>query len=244
MRLAGLLGIPLLLMLAKAATAQVAPGTGSLTIQSRPGGAAWELVGPQRIVGHTPVTLRRGLIGRFTISGTYPGCERWSGTIELDGARADTVWMAFKAKSRLLAAGRSLIIPGWGQAYAERPGRAWFWLIAGVGSATAFGHAAMEYSDDEDRLNAAHALLEAADTPAEEALAQAAVDAAQLELDDTLERRRVTTAVMAGVWGLAALDAAIVLKPPSAGGTSVSLRLEPRVHAGRAEMLAAARVRF
>jgi Family of unknown function (DUF5683)/PEGA domain len=240
-RSACILGITLLVAAAPAAAQAPAP-RGSLTIRSRPSGASYELSGPQQIVGQTPATLTRAFSGRYQVTGTLPGWERWSGSFTFDGLAPDTVWMALRAKSRIKAAGRSLLLPGWGQFYAERPGRGWLWIGAGVASAGALVWTALEYDDAEDLYRVADYLYQNATTPAGAAAALEARNVAAAELDDALQSRRIATGVMAGVWALAALDAAIVLRPP--GGAPVSLRLEPGLEAGRAEVLAVARVRF
>src|SRR6266850_1272687 len=121
-RLALLMSTFLSLLVAPA-LAQISPTTGSLTIMSRPEGAWFRVAGDQAVVGRTPVTLDRGFVGRYHVSGGEIGYERWKRNITLDGVTDDTLWMALKTKSGVMAGVRSMILPGWGQFYDDHTDR-------------------------------------------------------------------------------------------------------------------------
>jgi hypothetical protein len=226
-----------------AAWAQTPTPPGTLTILSRPAGASYRLTGDQEIVGRAPATLARGLNGRYRIVGIHPGYERWKDVLDLDGAATDTVWMTLRAKHRALAAGRSLLVPGWGQFYAERPGRGWFWLSASAAAGTALAWTALRYEGRADDVRDAQRRLQDASSPGEVAAALLARDAAASELQDALDARRAASGAMTGVWGLAVLDAALVLRAP--GRAPVTLGIEPGAGGSRSPGVSAvARVRF
>ena len=109
-----------------------ATGPGSVTVLSRPSGAWFTLRGGQRIAGRTPLTLSRGLMGRYHVAVGSAGYETWRSPIVLDGVRADTLWATLRPKHAWLAAARSMVVPGWGQFYGGRPGRGWVLLSAGL----------------------------------------------------------------------------------------------------------------
>ena len=186
-----LLLIAFLAFCAAPAFAQISPTTGSLTIMSRPDGAWFRVAGDQAVVGRTPVTLDRGLVGRYHVSGGEIGYERWRRSITLDGVTADTLWMALKTKSGLMAGVRSMILPGWGQFYDDHTDRGTFFLAAGLAAGAAVGITDIRYHHrlDESPLN-------------------------PKRVDDARKLRSVTIGVAAGVWALSVLDAVAFVPHP------------------------------
>jgi hypothetical protein len=189
-------GLILFMALAAApALAQDATPSGSLTILSRPAGAACRIDGDRIITGRTPLVMERGLVGRYKVRSIEPGYEPWQRSINLSGATADTLWMELRAKSAWRAGFRSLIIPGWGQFYSDRSGWGWMWLgLAGLAGAGAIV-ANNEYQHRLDDIDAALSLKDRQ-------------DAIRLA-DDAYNERQAAIAVAAGVWIANSLDAMI-----------------------------------
>ncbi|MBI1796584.1 MAG: PEGA domain-containing protein [Candidatus Eisenbacteria bacterium] len=191
------------------------PGTtGSLTIMSRPSGASFRLIGDQSVVGRTPMTLDRGLAGRYRVWGEDIGYERWKRAIALDGVTADTVWMTLKTKSGLMAGLRSFIIPGWGQFYDDHPGRGTVFMLAGLATGAGAVYAQSVYRNRVDDFQAADAAYQAATTPAEIASTFAARTAASRRAQDAYDARRWVAIGGAALWGLSWLEAAISVPHP------------------------------
>ena len=188
----------LIFFMALAATparAQDTNPTGSLTILSRPAGASCRIDGDRIIVGRTPLVMERGLVGRYRVRSIEPGYEPWARHINLSGATADTVWMELRPKSPFRAGFRSLLIPGLGQFYSQRPGMGWTWLgLAGLAGAGAIV-ANNEYHNRLDDID-----LAGSPGDRQDAIRRA---------DDAYNDRQFAIAVAAGVWIANTLDAMI-----------------------------------
>ena len=204
--------------------AQNAAAPGSLTLFSRPAEVSFRITGDQEVSGRTPVTLSPWLPGRYRITGSERGYDRWSREVVFDGAASDTLWLTLRRKNALQAGGRALVLPGWGQLYNQHPKRGMVFLITTAAAATGAGLAHMRYRDRVDDADAAHAAYLASPTPATGAAWQDAVDRRG-------EAERVRAGFIwstVGVWGLGVIDAiAFVprpLPPNVAGGASGALQ--------------------
>jgi hypothetical protein len=185
---------------------------GSLTVMSRPGGAAVRITGDQSVVGRTPFTLDRGLVGRYVITGSEIGYERWRRTISLDGVSADTIWMTLSQKNPAMAGLRSIILPGWGQFYDDNPGRGTIFLGAAILAGAGYAFAEIRMNDREDDLAAAT-------TPEE-------VEHATERLDDARDLRKYVLIGGGVVWGLSVIDA-IASVPRPVGPVLLGARIAP-----------------
>jgi hypothetical protein len=184
-----------LALAASPAHAQDTNPPGSLTILSRPAGASCRIDGDRIIVGRTPLVMERGLVGRYRVRTIEPGYEPWQRFIHLSGATADTLWMELHPKSHWRAGFRSLMVPGWGQFYSDRPGMGWTWLTLGVVAGVGAVVANQNY---HDRLND----INKATTPGDR-------DNAILHADDAYNERKAAIVAAASVWIVNSLDAMI-----------------------------------
>ncbi|MBU1699961.1 MAG: PEGA domain-containing protein [Candidatus Eisenbacteria bacterium] len=98
--------------------------SGGTWILSEPMGALVTLGGTTRVSGRTPLRLDERIRGIYTLRAHLPGYETWSGDLLLDSARGDRYTLELSPKKRRKAILRSLLIPGWGQAYAGKKGKA------------------------------------------------------------------------------------------------------------------------
>jgi hypothetical protein len=212
-------------VLAQPPAADVLPA-GSLTVMSRPHGASFRLTGDQSVVGRTPITLDRGLAGRYVVSGSEIGYERWKRTVTLDGFSADTLWMTLKEKSAAMAGMRSLIVPGWGQFYVDHPGRGALVMVGMAAAGVGWLVTDRRYDDRLGDLESANAALAAAVTPAEIADAQAARDAAAEDAEDARDLRQSVLIAGGVLWGLSVLDAVIGVPRP-VGPVLLGARIAP-----------------
>lgn len=192
---------------------------GSLTVMSRPGGAAVRISGDQSVVGRTPFTLDRGLVGRYVITGSEIGYERWRRTITLDGVSADTIWMTLSEKNAVAAGLRSILVPGWGQFYDHHPGRGTIFLGAAI-------LAGAGYLFTDIRANNREEDLAEATTPEE-------IDHAAGRLEDARDLRKYVLIAGGVVWGLSVIDA-VVSVPRPVGPVLLGARIAPslRIAAG------------
>ncbi len=230
-----------------AALASLAPparaqgAAGSLTLLSRPAGASFRLAGEQALSGRTPLVLERGLVGRYEVTSTEPGYERWRRVITLDGVSADTLWMTLHPKSGAMAAARSLLVPGWGQFYGEHPARGVLFLTAATAAGVGLALTALRYQDKLDAYRDADARYQAASTVTEVAAAFEARRRASDDAEDAYQLRQIGVGVTGGIWGLAMLDAMLHV-----GRARGPVSLGVMVHPGRAAAppMAALSVRF
>lgn len=204
--------LPLLVAAAQAApvAAQAANPTGSLTLMSRPAGALFRITGDQEIAGRTPVKLSPWLAGRYRITGSEIGYDRWRREVVFDGMTADTLWMTLRQKTALKAGGRALLLPGWGQLYDQHPRRGLMVLIGAVAAGVGVVVAEVRYSDRVDEVGAAQAAYLAAPTPAAGAAWQRAVD--RMNEAQLLRQGFVWSGV--GIWGLGVIDAIAFVPRP------------------------------
>ena len=197
---AALLSLLLAVGVIAPAPAQPSGPSGSLTLMSRPAGASFRIEGDVTVVGRTPMTFDRGLAGRYRIVGFEIGYDPWSRTVMLDGVTADTVWFSLRQKSAFMAGARSLILPGWGQAYDEHPVRATLFMIGAITSSAGVGIAHWRVHDRADDYAAA------VGTTGEARAAARLAHARQLRL--------IMAGVAGGIMGLSVIDAAASVPHP------------------------------
>jgi hypothetical protein len=104
-------------------TTAPADAVGVLTLKSEPTGALIELTGAQQWRGMTPCDFNRGLKGPYRLTAKMRLYERWSRNLNLAAGESREVTIRLTPKSAWKAAVRSMIVPGWGQFYAEEPGK-------------------------------------------------------------------------------------------------------------------------
>jgi len=198
-------------------SAAVAKPPPLLVVQSRPSGISFRLSGPRTLVGRTPMTLQDALNGRYELESLEPGFHRWRRTLDLQSGKPDSVWMKLRGKTAAGAGIRSLIIPGWGQAYDGHPAASIGFLVAcaaGAGGALTLQSVYIERRDD---LNAAYQAVAKKSTAA----SRAALADAKDRFDRARLWRGIVTSTAGALWGLNVLDAMVRL---------------PRFHAIRADL--------
>ena len=201
--------------------------TGSLTILSRPPGAACRITGDRMVTGRTPLTLARGLSGRYHVLALEPGFEPWQRDIVVDGVSPDTVWMKLRPKRAYKAGLKSLVIPGWGQFYSHRGGAGTFFLVTGLAAAGGTLTAHILYRDRLKEVAAAKT--------------QEMWEFTSERADNAYDARQWLAAASAGIWAVNLIDATwffpkfenspmqvgLELAPgdPSAAGATLAIRL-------------------
>ncbi len=185
--------------------------TGSVTVESDPGGAEVVIKGDATVAGVTPTTFRQMLIGRYDVTVKKRGYETYRTDVVLDPTRPTRLDIRLSPKTRLKAAVRSMFVPGWGQRYGDQKGKAWLFHVLGAGSIAAYLIADhnfdIKYEKYERRLDEFDAAV--ADGASREELDRRldALSDAQDEAFDYEDYRRITIGAAIGVWGLSVLDA-------------------------------------
>jgi hypothetical protein len=234
--LAGMLGA------AAPVRAAIPTPTGTLTVLSRPPGAAFQIQGVVEISGRTPVTLTPRVTGRYELRSTEPGFNTWRRVLNFDGVSPDTVWMTLSRKSMVGAGLRSAVVPGWGQFYSAHPASGAGFLGAAVLAGAGFGLSMLRYQDRQDAVDEAFARLNASSTPAQISAARASLQGAETERDDALRMRRIAGGVVGGVWAISFIET--LARFPKASNRLVSLELAPAGLDTHTPVVAALRVRF
>ncbi len=194
--------------------------SGSLTLISQPTGCAVLLRNGELIEGRTPLSLARGLTGRYHVVAHQDGYERWRRTVVLDGISADTLWIKLRPKSPLMAGVRSLLVPGWGQFYGDHEEKGW--VVGALGAAAGITALAYElrYADRVDEYEEAQDRYRAATTLVEVEESYAAYRRAAERAEDAYKERRLWLLAGAAVWAINVADAVFTLEGPSEGGWS------------------------
>ena len=184
-------------------------GVPVLTVRSDPPGAIVRLTGEYEFVGRTPWNLHRPLSGVYRMQAFAPGYNVWERQVYLDPSAPQDLFVRLSRKSRLGAASRSLLIPGWGQRYNGAQGRGWFYTIAEVGAlgtALVFWELYQDKVDDFDA--AAERYRNARDLTSIRAARRELADASD-EADDAYDRHRVVLTIAGGIYALAFVDALV-----------------------------------
>jgi hypothetical protein len=124
--------------------------SGGTWILSEPMGALVTLGGATRVSGRTPLRLDERIKGTYAIKADYPGYDSWSGNILVDSSRGEQYTLSLSPKRRHKALLRSLLIPGWGQAYAGKKGKATAFFLTEAAALIGLWFINQEYQDRVD----------------------------------------------------------------------------------------------
>jgi uncharacterized protein DUF5683/PEGA domain-containing protein len=212
MKLRSVCAASLLLLTTATAHAQEPPAvaSGTLTVLSRPSGAAFRMSGDQVVVGRTPATIQRVLVGRYRVESFEAGFENWNRTVMLDGLSADTLWMVLRAKTRAKAAARSALLPGWGQLYSGRTRHGWGYLAGGLAGGAALLITHLQYQQRVDEYDS----IPNGDPNK---------PAAYFHAERAYDARTVTGAIVAGIWAINVIDAAALFPRVRVGAATLGL---------------------
>lgn len=202
-----------------------------VVVTTQPPGAEVTLDGEAVVTGISPAYFPQGLVGSYKLKVKKYGFESHETEVLLDPTRRISVDVTLSPKTRLKAAARSLIIPGWGQAYNERKIKGYVFGTLALGAVGTFLIAENHFQDRKDEYEA---ILRVWDSTA----ANGSVDDLRL-LDFPLERaqdraydaenvRRGAIGAVIGVWSLAVLDAIFFFPEHRATIDVKGITLEPQ----------------
>ena len=196
----------MMLTLAGAAHAQNAQDA-TVTVTSNPSGATVMLSGDMTVAGVTPATFTQRLAGYFKVTAYRDGYETYNSSVLLSGREATTIDFKLKPKTRVKAALRSIVIPGWGQRYygAKTKSNVMF-IGALVGGATA-GIMHLRFDNKRDDYLNFLKRYESERSVPEKFLMLAELYDRQQDAYDAEQQRNIVGAVAAGIWVYSVLDA-------------------------------------
>ncbi len=196
-----------ILHVSAAAQSEAAKG---LVVRSYPEGAQVTLTGEVTVSGITPATFEHTLVGDYKLELRKYGYERYRTRVTLDPTKMTEMSVRLSPKTRYKAAGRSVIIPGWGQRYTDQKTKGFLFTALAVGSVAAYLIADREFDDKrevlDDRLRQYDRAYQSG-TYDEVVRLYDELDAAQGEAYDAENIRRITMGAVIGVWCLNLLDA-------------------------------------
>lgn len=194
-----------------------------LRIRSEPTGAVVTLVGDHTWKGITPWNLNRGLTGSYEVLANLKGYEQWKRTIHLAGGEIRDLDIVLRPKKASRAALRSLLVPGWGHFYSDRPMKGRLVLL---GTAVALGglwwtHS--EYRDRIDDLDRAKDAYRAVDVDGEFDEPRSAMKRAQGRAETAYDNRQIFMYAAGGLYALAFIDSYFFFpKQPNGSFASIS----------------------
>jgi hypothetical protein len=202
-----------------------------VSITSKPSGATVVLSGDYTVAGVTPTTFSQSLLGLYRIAAHHEGYETYHSTVVFSGSEAVALDIKMVPKTRLRAAMRSLVVPGWGQRYADNKGKGALLTIGTLATATVAGIMHLRYDsrrDDYDDFNATYQKTRSVEER-EQMLAK--LYALQKDAYNAERDRNVVAAVLAGIWAYNVLDA-ILFFPDyglSVSGTKLGFYPDPNL---------------
>jgi hypothetical protein len=189
----------------------------TLRIRSEPSGAFVALDGEHTWKGSTPWDLSRGLKGTYHITAEMSGYERWRRTVHLVEGESRQLDIRLSRKSAVKAALRSVVVPGWGQFYAERPTKGTVFLVGAAAAATGLLVMHELYENDVDELNEAQRAYQAAGTVEEIERLRPRFEEKRREADRSYDRRQILLYTTGAVCAASVLDALFLFPSPAEG---------------------------
>lgn len=209
---------------------------GNFTVKSSPAGAEVILKGEAVVVGVTPTVFQQPLFGEYKVDVRKFGYEKYSTRVMLDPSKPQELSVNLSPKTRIKAAVRSLVVPGWGQLYAEQKTKSFIFNLLAVGSVAAYLIANDEYND---KYNDYKASERAYDSTITHGGSYADIRSSyqdfrenQEEAYDAETMRRVTIGAVVGAWSLSVLDALFFFPQERGTFTVKGLTVKPETGSG------------
>jgi hypothetical protein len=189
---------------------------GVLRVRSEPPGALVVLEGDHTWRATTPWDLNRSLKGRYDVTAELSGYEPWRRTIHLVEGETRDLEIRLRQKQAWKAGLRSLLLPGWGQHYADQSGKGRLILLGGVAIAGALW---WTHEDYQDRLgdfeDAKHAYSTA--SPDDRPELRSAAERSQRRAERAYDRRQLFLYAAGGLYAFAFIDSYFFFPRPSEG---------------------------
>lgn len=198
-------------------TAPEAPPTGILSIRSEPSGALIRLYGEHRWTGTTPWDLQRGIEGVYRVEAQMDGYEKWQRKVTVVRGESRELQIRLTQKSALRAGIRSMIFPGWGQVYGERPTKGGLFMAGTLALAGGLVWADEDYQSRTDDYRRARRTYLASTNIDDLDRLRARADRARDRADRAYDRRRVFLYATAGAYAASVLDALLLFPAPAEG---------------------------
>lgn len=203
-----------------------------VVVNTQPPGAEVTLDGEALVTGISPAYFPQGLVGAYRLKVKKYGFESHQTDLVLDPTRRISVDVTLSPKTRLKAVARSMIVPGWGQLYAEKRTKGYVFATLAVGAVGTFLVAENHFQMRKDEYEE---VLQVWDSTAVNGsvddlrLLKFPLERAQNRAYDAENVRRGAIGAVIGVWGLAFLDAIFFFPDHPATIDVKGITLEPDV---------------
>ncbi len=180
-----------------------------VSITSRPTGATVILTGDYTVAGVTPTTFAQKLSGMYSLTAHHEGYETYHSSVVLSGRDAMSIDIKMTPKTRLRAAMRSLIIPGWGQRYTGSRTRGAVLTGGAAVAGAVVGIMQLRYSDRRNKYDDFNALYSQTRSVEQRQTMLPKLYAVQKDAYDAERNRSVALGVLGGIWLYNLLDAVL-----------------------------------
>jgi hypothetical protein len=216
-----------------AGQSQDAPSSseGTLTLAktqvlSRPTGAIVYFEGEYGLAGRAPYTIAHHLKGYYKIRAKKWGYEDWTGEFLFTGKGNEKLSIKLPPKTRAKALLRSVLFPGWGQAYADQKLKGAIIATAQLSTLGVFLYHNVKYNNALDDFNAASIAFQQGQTdPVQRPTLLAALNVAQAGLDSRFEKRRRAALLAGTVYVYNLLDILLFFPNYHHNGVQVDMNL-------------------
>lgn len=183
-------------------------------IQSSPLGATVQLSGLYSIVGRTPFLIPYPLEGRYKIKATKEGYESETSHINFFGNSESSIFIKLKPRTRIKAAMRSLVFPGWGQLYSGDKVRG---AILGAASIGLIGWTLFAHNDYNTSQNALDRAVEnlSPDSPNRNFDSFENMQNKLAAAQDDFDFRKTMLLITASFWAYNLIDSLIFFSSPA-----------------------------
>ncbi len=207
--------------------------TSGFHVETNPPGAEVSLIGVITISGLTPVSFNQGLEGEYQIRIEKYGYETYKSSVFLQNGRAINLTVNLKSKTRLKAAARSLVIPGWGQSYTNQKSKGLLFGLAAVGGIASFLITDSDFNNKNKTYENYLSEYNRAATFSEKERLFSLVADAKKKAYDAETTRRISIGATVAIWSLNIMD--IFLFFPETGGsmTVSGLSIKPDINSSR-----------
>ncbi len=195
-------------------------------VDSSPLGGSVEVLGPIKAVGITPFYAPRFPVGSYEVSVGRQGYYTRRTRVLLNSGDSIHVDAQLRPKSAAGGFIRSVVFPGWGQRFNERPGRGAFYTGAEIAAAGVATYLWTQYNHSVTRYNRIADSLAFATTVDDVTLYTRKLAERDASVQKHKDNTRTAVYVAAGVWVVNALDA-LVFGPVREELPSVSLESVP-----------------
>ena len=194
-------------------------------ILSRPTGAIVYFEGEYGLAGRAPYTIAHHLKGYYKIRARKWGYEDWSGEFLFTGRGNEKLSIKLPPKTRAKAFLRSMLFPGWGQAYSDQKVKGALIASAQLTALGIFIYHNVKYNNALDDFNAASNALRQANNAQDRATLAAALSVAQTGLDSRFEKRRRAALIAGTIYVYNLLDVLLFFPNYHHDGADINMNL-------------------